>query len=70
MTTKSKDYSDSVSVITTSLGEVALAYPAGVTDYCEKAIEDKRSTESNVSTLYYVVKALASDSSVFAKVSE
>ncbi len=70
VTTKSKDYSDSVSVITTSLGEVALAYPAGVTDYCEKAIEDKRSTESNVSTLYYVVKALASDSSVFAKVSE
>lgn len=70
VTTESKDYSDSVSVVTTSLGEVALAYPAGETDFCKKDVEDKRSTESNVSTLYYVVKALVSDSTVFAKVSE
>lgn len=65
-----KDYSDSVSVVTTNLGEVALAYPTGVTNYCEKEIPDTKSTESNVTTLYYVVKALASDPSVFAKVSE
>lgn len=65
-----KDYSASVSVVTTNLGEVALAYPAGVTDHCEKEIPDTKSTETNVETLYYVVKALASDSSVFAKVSE
>lgn len=65
-----KDYSASVSVVTTNLGEVALAYPAGVTDHCEKEIPDTKSTELNVETLYYVVKALASDPSVFAKVSE
>lgn len=65
-----KDYSASVSVVTTNLGEVALAYPAGVTDHCEKEIPDTKSTEINVETLYYVVKALASDPSVFAKVSE
>lgn len=65
-----KDYSASVTVVTTNLGEVALAYPAGVTDHCEKEIPDTKSTELNVETLYYVVKALASDPSVFAKVSE
>lgn len=66
-----KDYSNSVSVVTTNLGDVALAYPAGgVTNYCEKEIPSTKSTESNVTTLYYVVKARASDSSVFAKVSE
>ena len=65
-----KDYSDSVSVVTTNLGEVALAYPAGVTLYCEKEIPDTKSTELNVTTLYYVVKALVSDPSIFAKVSE
>lgn len=65
-----KDYSASVSVVTTNLGEVALAYSAGVTDHCEKEIPDTKSTELNVETLYYVVKALASDPSVFAKVSE
>lgn len=64
-----KDYSDSVSVVTTNLGEVALAYPKGVTNYCEKEIPDTKSTESNVTTLYYVVKARVSDSSIFAKVS-
>ncbi len=70
VTTTSKDYFDSVSVTTANLGNVELAYPAGETEFCKKDIEDKRSTESNVSTLYYVVKALVSDSSVFAKVSE
>lgn len=66
-----KDYSNSVSVVTTNLGDVALAYPAGgVTNYCEKEIPSTKSTESNVTTLYYVVKARASDSSVFVKVSE
>lgn len=70
VSTTSKDYSDSVTVVTTPLGSVALAYPAGVTAYCTKDIEDVKSTESNVTTLYYVVKALASDPSVFAKVSE
>lgn len=70
VTTESKDYSDSVSVVTTGLGEVALAYPTGVTNHCEKAIEDKRSTESTVTTRYYVVKERVSDSSVFVKVSE
>lgn len=64
-----KDYSNSVSVVTTNLGEVVLAYPTGVTNYCEKEIPDTKSTESNVTTLYYVVKARASDSSIFAKVS-
>lgn len=62
-----KDYSDSVSVVTTNLGEVALAYPTGVTNYCEKEIPDTKSTESNVTTLYYVVKAHVSDSSIFDK---
>lgn len=62
-----KDYSDSVSVVTTNLGEVALAYPTGVTNYCEKEIPDTKSTESNVTTLYYVVKARVSDSSIFDK---
>lgn len=70
VSTTSKDYSDSVTVVTTPLGKVELAYPAGVTAYCTKDIEDVKSTESNVTTLYYVVKALASDPSVFAKVSE
>lgn len=62
-----KDYSNSVSVVTTNLGEVALAYPTGVTNYCEKEIPDTKSTESNVTTLYYVVKARVSDSSIFDK---
>lgn len=62
-----KDYSESVSVVTTNLGEVALAYPTGVTNYCEKEIPDTKSTESNVTTLYYVVKARVSDSSIFDK---
>lgn len=65
-----KDYSASVTVVTTNLGEVALAYPAGVTDHCEKEIPDTKSTELNVETLYYVVKARVSDPSIFAKVSE
>lgn len=69
VSTESKDYSDSVSVVTTNLGEVALAY-SGVTNYCEKEIPDTKSTESNVTTLYYVVKARVSDPSIFAKVSE
>lgn len=62
-----KDYSNSVSVVTTKIDEVALAYPTGVTDYCEKEIPDTKSTESNVTTLYYVVKARVSDSSIFDK---
>ncbi len=70
VSTTSKDYSASVTVETKPLGKVELAYPAGVTAYCTKDIEDVKSTESNVATLYYVVKALASDPSVFAKVSE
>lgn len=69
VSTESKDYSDSVSVVTTNLGEVALAY-SGVTNYCEKEIPSTKSTESNVTTLYYVVKARVSDPSIFAKVSE
>lgn len=64
-----KDYSNSVSVVTTNLGDVALAY-SGVTNYCEKEIPDTKSTESNVTTLYYVVKARADNPSIFAKVSE
>lgn len=67
VSTANKDYSDSVSVVTTNLGEVALAYPTGVTNYCEKEIPDTKSTESNVTTLYYVVKARVSDSSIFDK---
>lgn len=70
VSTANKDYSDSVSVVTTNLGEVALAYPTGVTSYCEKEIPDTKSTELNVTTLYYVVKAHVSDPSIFAKVSE
>lgn len=70
VSTANKDYSDSVSVVTTNLGEVALAYPTGVTSYCEKEIPDTKSTELNVTTLYYVVKARVSDPSIFAKVSE
>lgn len=70
VSTINKGYSDSITVETTSLKSVELAYPEGVTTYCTKDIEDVKSTESNVTTLYYVVKALASDSSVFAKVSE
>lgn len=70
VSTTSKDYSDSVTVETKPLGKVELAYPAGVTAYCTKDIADSKSTELNVETLYYVVKALASDPSVFAKVSE
>lgn len=69
VSTESKDYSDSVSVVTTNLGEVALAY-SGVTNYCEKEIPSTKPTESNVTTLYYVVKARVSDPSIFAKVSE
>lgn len=68
VSTANKDYPASVTVVTTSLGEVALAYPAGVTDHCEKEITDTKVAGSE--TLYYVVKALASDPSVFAKVSE
>ncbi len=70
VSTESKDYFDSVSVVTTNLGEVVLAYPAGVTNYCEKEIPNTKSTESNVTTFYYVVKARASDPSVFVKVNE
>lgn len=70
VSTTSKDYPASVTVVTTPLGKVELAYPAGETAYCTKDIEDVKSKETNVETLYYVVKALASDSSVFAKVSE
>ena len=70
VSTTSKDYLDSVTVETKPLGKVELAYPAGVTAYCTKDIADPKSTEINVATLYYVVKALASDPSVFAKVSE
>lgn len=70
VSTKSKDYSDSVTVVTTNLGDVALAYPAGVTNYCEKEIENKSSAEPHITTLYYVVKARVSDPSIFAKVSE
>ena len=69
VSTANKDYSNSVSVVTTKIDEVALAYPTGVTDHCEKEIPDTKSTESNVTTLYYVVKARASDPSVFVKVS-
>lgn len=68
VSTANKDYSNSVSVVTTNLGDVALAY-AGVTNYCEKEIPDTKSTESNVTTLYYVVKARADNPSIFAKVS-
>lgn len=70
VSTANKDYPASVTVVTTPLGKVELAYPAGETAYCTKDIEDPKSTEINVETLYYVVKALASDPSVFAKVSE
>lgn len=70
VSTANKDYSNSVSVVTTKIDEVALAYPTGVTNYCEKEIPDTKSTESNVTTLYYVVKARVSDPSIFAKVSE
>lgn len=70
VSTANKDYPASVTVVTTPLGKVELAYPAGETAYCTKDIEDVKSKETNVGTLYYVVKALASDSSVFAKVSE
>lgn len=70
VSTTSKDYSDSVTVETKPLGKVELAYPAGVTAYCTKDIADPKSTEINVATLYYVVKARVSDPSVFAKVSE
>lgn len=70
VSTTSKDYLASVTVETKPLGKVELAYPAGETAYCTKDIEDVKSKETNVETLYYVVKALASDSSVFAKVSE
>ena len=70
VSTANKDYSGSVSVVTTNLGGVALAYPVGVTDHCEKEIPDTKSTELNVTTLYYVVKARVSDPSIFAKVSE
>lgn len=68
VSTANKDYSNSVSVVTTKIDEVALAY-AGVTNYCEKEIPDTKSTESNVTTLYYVVKARADNPSIFAKVS-
>lgn len=67
VSTKSNDYSDSVTVVTTSLGDVALAYPTGVTNYCEKEIENKSSAEPHITTLYYVVKARVSDSSIFDK---
>lgn len=67
VSTANKDYSNSVSVVTTKIDEVALAYPTGVTNYCEKEIPDTKSTESNVTTLYYVVKARVSDSSIFDK---
>ena len=67
VSTESKDYSDSVSVVTTNLGEVALAYPAGVTSYCEKEIPDTEVAGS--ANLYYVVKARVSDPSIFVKVS-
>lgn len=70
VSTTSKDYSNSVTVETKPLGKVELAYPAGVTAYCTKDIADPKSTEINVATLYYVVKARVSDSSIFAKVSE
>ena len=70
VSTTSKDYLASVTVETKPLGKVELAYPAGETAYCTKDIEDVKSKETNVETLYYVVKALASDPSVFAKVSE
>lgn len=70
VSTANKDYSNSVSVVTTKIDEVALAYPTGVTNYCEKEIPDTKSTELNVTTLYYVVKARVSDPSIFAKVSE
>lgn len=70
VSTANKDYPASVTVVTTPLGKVELAYPAGETAYCTKDIEDVKSKETNVETLYYVVKALASDPSVFAKVSE
>ena len=70
VSTTSKDYLASVTVETKPLGKVELAYPAGVTAYCTKDIADPKSTEINVETLYYVVKALASDPSVFAKVSK
>ncbi len=70
VSTKSKDYSDSVTVVTTNLGDVALAYPAEVTNYCEKEIENKSSAEPHITTLYYVVKARADNPSIFAKVSE
>lgn len=69
VSTKSKDYSDSVTVVTTNLGDVALAYPAGVTNYCEKEIENKSSAEPHITTLYYVVKARADNPSIFTKVS-
>lgn len=67
VSTKSNDYSGSVTVVTTNLGDVALAYPAGVTNYCEKEIENKSSAEPHITTLYYVVKARVSDSSIFDK---
>lgn len=67
VSTANKDYSNSVSVVTTKIDEVALAYPTGVTNYCEKEIPDTKSTELNVKTLYYVVKARVSDPSIFTK---
>lgn len=67
VSTKSNDYSDSVTVVTTNLGDVALAYPVGVSNYCEKEIENKSSAEPHITTLYYVVKARVSDSSIFDK---
>lgn len=70
VSTANKDYSNSVIVVTTKIDELALAYPTGVTNYCEKEIPDTKSTESNVTTLYYVVKARVSDSSIFDKKSE
>lgn len=68
-TTTSTDYTDYVTVSTTKVSDVALTYGTDTT-YCSQAIEAKKSTTAGVTTQFYVVKALASDSSVYAKVSE
>ncbi len=68
-TTTSADYLDYVTVSTTEVSDVALEYGADTT-YCSKVIEAKKSTATGVDTQFYVEKALASDSSVYAKVSE
>lgn len=68
VTTVDTYYPYHVRVETSSVGSLSLSYDSSNSRYSATQSVDKKSSEYNVTTEYYVVKALSSDSTKIAKV--